>query len=252
MSPRSILPAVSSLLGLLAVPSMAAPVTVTDVKDRSIEIEVVSLSGSNVTFRRPGNPKEFTLPVAQFKEDSQELIRKEAAALPAPPPKLSVDVVIGKRRTDKADSYYMKTQEVTCSVKLTNLSNANEVPTLKGKIVFIGQNTRTPSIFTVLSSQSFEASLKTAESATRQMDNFRTSYDSDNKGTGNIGGYQYYGYILALSDEGGNVVFNQTTTGSFRKALEGKPDFLKKVVDYRKGIALTGDLEESPGGGFAP
>lgn len=252
MPVRSILLPAASALGLFSAVAHAAPLTVTDLKDRSIEIEVVSLSGSNVTFRRPGNPKEFTLPVAQFTESSQELIRKEAAALPAAPPKLSVDVVIGKRRTDKADSYYMKTQEVTCSVKLTNLSNTNEVPTLKGKIVFIGQNTRTPSIFSVLSNQTFEASLKTAETVTRQTENFRTSYDSDNKGVGNIGGYQYYGYVLALCDGAGNVVFNQTTTGSFRKALEGKPDFLKKVVDYSKGMVLTDGLEPSPGGRFAP
>lgn len=250
---RSILLPAASALGLLAAMARAAPLTVTDLKDRSIEIEVVSLSGSNVTFRRPGNPKEFTLPVAQFTESSQELIRKEAAALPAPPPRLSVDVVIGKRRTDKADSYYMKTQEVTCSVKLTNLSNTNEVPTLRGQIMFIGQNTRTPSIFTILSKQTFEASLKTAETVTRQTENFRTSYDSDNKGTGNVGGYQYYGYILALSDEAGTIIFSQTTTGSFRKALEGKPEFLKKVMEYPKNVGLTAELEQAPGASrFAP
>lgn len=227
-----------------------APLSVTDLKGRSIEIDIVSLAGDSITFRRPGSPKEFTLPVAQFDAASQELIRKQAAALPAPPPKLSVDVVIGKRRTDKSDSYYMKRQEVTCTVKLTNLSNTNEVPSLQGKIVFIGQNTRTPSNFSVLSSQSFEAEMKTGETVTRQTETFSTSYDSDNKGAGNIGGYQYFGYVLALTDAAGTIVFNQTTTGSFRKALENKPELLKKVIDYQKGVNLTDKLEPPPGSGL--
>ncbi|RYD35068.1 MAG: hypothetical protein EOP87_08005 [Verrucomicrobiaceae bacterium] len=247
MSFRSTFLPAASALWLLSAMAHGAPLSVTDLKGRSIEIDIVSLAGDNVTFRRPGSPKEFTLAVTQFDDASQDLIRKQAAALPAAPPKLSVDVVIGKRRTDKADSYYMKTQEVTCTVRLTNLSNTNEVPSLKGKIVFIGQNTRTPSNFTVLSTQSFEASMKTGESVTRSTENFRTSYDSDNKGAGNVGGYQYYGYILALSDEAGNIVFNQTTTGSFRKALESKADLLKRVIDYPKGAALTDKLEPPPG-----
>lgn len=246
MSFRSTLLPTASALWLLSAIARGAPLAVTDLKGRSIEIDIVSLAGENVTFRRPGSPKEFTLAVTQFDESSQEQIRKQAAALPAPPPKLSVDVVIGKRRTDKADSYYMKTQEVTCVVKLTNLSNTNVVPSLKGKIVFIGQNTRTPANFTVLSNQNFEASMETGETVTRSTENFRTSYDSDNKGVGNVGGYQYYGYILALTDEAGTIVFNQTTTGSFRKALESKESLLKQVIDYRKGMNLTDKLEPPP------
>lgn len=244
------LPITAAGIWLLSATAHGALLTVTDLKGRSIEIDLISIAGDSVTFRRPGNPKEFTLPVAQFTEGSQEQIRKQGAALPAPPPKLSVDVVIGKRRTDKADSYFMKRQEVTSTIKLTNLSNTDEVANLKGKIVFIGQETRTPSQFSVLSNQSFEASMKTAETVTRQTETFSTTYDSDNKGKGNVGGYQYYGYVLALTDEAGTIVFNQTATGSFRKALESKPELLKKVIGYAQGMALTEKLEPPPGSGL--
>lgn len=233
----------SFLVAFLAGSLCCEAITVTDLKGRSIEVDFVSLTGSSFTFRRQGNPKDFTISVDQFDVASQELIRKTAESAPAPAPKIQADVVIGKRRKDKADSYYMVKQEVTCTVKLTNLSKTAKVPAISGKIIFIGQNSKTPDLLTVLSSQSFESSLNTGETTAKEMDAFFTTYDSDNKGYGNLGGYQYYGYVLALLDPAGNIVLDQTTTGSFRLALTGKPALLKQVIDYAKGTALNTKLE---------
>lgn len=225
-------------LGLSPVPGM----TVTDQKGRSIEIELVSLSGDSVTFRRAGNPKEFTMPVHGFDTASQELIRNAVAALPPAKPRLQPDVVIGKRRKDKDGSYYMVRQEVTCTVKLTNLSKNDKVPPVTGKIVFMGQNSKTPDLLTVLSTQTFEMSMGTGETSSWQAEPFVTSYDSDNKGYGNLGGYQYFGYILAVLDKDGNLILDHTTTGSFRKALNENPKLLSGVLDYAKGAAINGKL----------
>ena len=82
----------------------AIPITVTDLKGRSIEIELVSLSGDSVTFTRTGNAKEYTLPISNFEENSRVLIRKQAELLPAPSPKIEAAVSIGKRRS-KGNSY---------------------------------------------------------------------------------------------------------------------------------------------------
>ena len=50
----------------------------------------------------------------------------------------------------------------------------------------------------VLSTQDVEASIKPGETFVKEMESFVTSYDSDNKGVGNVGGSQYVGYLLVL------------------------------------------------------
>jgi hypothetical protein len=224
----------------------ATSMTVTDLKGRSIAIELISLADNSVTFRRQGDPKEFTLPVSNFDQTSQDLIRKQAGSLPAVMPKILPDVIIGKRRQDKAGSYYMVKQEITCTVKLTNQSTSVPVPAITGKIVFIGQETSTPGLFSVLSNQNFEATIKPGETFTKELDAFFTSYDSDNKGSGNVGGYQYYGYVLALMDDTGKVILELTTTGSFRLALASKTGLIKQVVNLPKGTELSDKLESAP------
>jgi hypothetical protein len=226
-------------------PLHAAPITVTDQNGRAIEIELVSAAGESVTFRRTGDAKEFTLPVSSFARESQELIRKEASQIPVVLPKIRPDVVIGKRR-HRGDSYYMVTQEITATVKLTNPHHAIPIPTVKGKIIFIGQDRRTPELFSILSTQSVEAPIKAGETVTQEMEGFLTSYDSDNKGSGNIGGAQYFGFILVMADEAGNVVVDYTTTGSFRQAMTNKPAVLKELITYPKGKMLTQKLDPAP------
>ncbi len=244
------LPAVLFAWIALATAGFGSPsMTVTDQKGRSIEIELIALAEDSVTFRRQGNPKDFTLPISNFDQTSQDQIRKQAAQLPAVMPKIQPDVIIGKRRRDQAESYYMVKQEITCTVKLTNSSTTAKVPAINGKIVFIGQNTRTPSQLSVLSSQSFEATINPGETFTKEIDSFFTSYDSDNKGTGNVGGYQYFGYVLVMTDEAGKPVLDQTATGSFRLAISAKPALLSDIVKYTKGTLLTEKLEPAPEGG---
>jgi len=241
------LPAVIVVWVTLAAAAFGATsMTVTDLKGRSIAIELISMADNSVTFRRLGDPKEFTLPVGNFDQTSQDLIRKQAAALPAVMPKIQPDVVIGKRRQEANGSSYMVKQEITGTVKLTNLSTSASVPAITGKIVFIGQNTSTPGLFSVLSSQSFQASMKPGETFTKETDAFFTSYDGDNKGSGNVGGYQYFGYILALMDDTGNVILSLTTTGSFRLALASRTGLIKQVVNLPKGTELSDKLESAP------
>ena len=238
------LPAVLLIWSALAATVFCADsITVTDLKGRSIAIELTSVANNSVTFRRQGDPKEFTLPVANFDQASQELIRKQAAQLPAMMPKIQPEVIINKRRADVAGSRYMVKQEITGTIKLTNPSATASVPAATGKIIFLGQNTRTPGLFTILSSQSFEVTLKPGATFIKEVDPFSTSYDSDNKGSGNVGGYQYFGYFFALIDASDKVVLDLTTTGSFRVALANKPELVKKVVALPKGTTLNDKLE---------
>ncbi len=238
-----------SVVWLLGATFAGHGITVTDQIGRSIEIEVVSVAGDAVTFTRAGTPKKFTLPIGNFDEASQTLIRgqKPAVAAAADSPKIVADVVIGKRRKDQADSYYMEKQEITCTIKLTNGNKNEAAPPVTTKIVFIGQESRTPEIFSVLSSQSLEFTLPPGKTVAQDAKVFYTTYDSDNKGAGNIGGFQYYGYVLAIVDKGGKVISSQTTAGAFRTALEAKEGLIDRVIGYSQGTRVNSKLESAGG-----
>jgi hypothetical protein len=224
-------------------PLFAAPVSVTDLKGRTIEIEIVSLAEDAVTFSRAG--KEFTLPMGNFDEPSQGRIRENAAKLPVAMPRIQPEVIIGKRR-QKDDSFYMVRQEITCTIKLTNPSLKAAIPPLSGKILMIGQDRRTPDLFKILSSQAVEATIKPGETITLEMESFVTKYDSDNKGVGNVGGAQYVGYVLVLLNEAGDVALEHTVTGSFRKALADRTGLAKELVKQQAGVILTDNLLPAP------
>lgn len=231
--------------------------TVADQKGRSLIIQLVALSDETVTFTRQGDAKEYKLPISQFDQGSQERIRTQAGEMaasgvskaPAAPYKIQPGVVIGKRRRDKGDSYYMEVQDITCTVKLTNLNSTVRAEGLKGSIVFIGRNTRKPDVYNVLSTQNFEAAVDGSGTFSKDMEPFKTSYDSDNKGAGNLGGYQYYGYVLALHDSTGKLILTETTTGSFRMALAAKKELLDAVLKYSKEATVSDKLEPVSGSG---
>jgi hypothetical protein len=233
-------------LASISLPSLdAAPITVTDVKGRVIEVELVSVTDSSVTFRRADNPKEFTLPLNNFADDSQQLIRKSASLIPVVVPKIQPDVIIGKRRSSD-ESYYMKKQDIECTVKLTNPDLKVPIPTVSGKILFIGEDRRTPGLLKILSTQEIETAIEPNKTFVKEMDSFSTTYDSDNKGVGNVGGSQYVGYILVMKDAENNVVLSHTLTGSFRQAITARPAVLEELLTYSTGKMLTSKLSLAP------
>ncbi|MBC8128328.1 MAG: hypothetical protein H8M99_14400 [Gloeobacteraceae cyanobacterium ES-bin-144] len=222
----------------------AAPLTVTDKQGRSIDIELVAVSGESVTFRRQGDAKTFTLAISSFADDSQKLIRAKAADIPAALPKIEANVVIGKRRK-KEDSWYMETQEVTSTVKLTNADPTNASPALTGKIIFLGQEQRTPDLLCVLSTQSFDATVEATKTFSFETKPFFTTYDSDNKGQGNVGGYQYYAYVLIVKDAAGKIILDETSNGTARLAIKNKPKLLEELYKHPDGAQLTSKLEST-------
>ena len=161
--------------------------------------------------------------------------------LPAPFPKVEAEVVVGKRR-DKGDSYYMVSQTISCEVKIKNPSHDLKLPAVTAKVLFIGQNQKSPDSFTVLSVQTFPVELAPGATVDKELKAFTTNYDSDNKGTGNIGGYQYSGHLLMFIDANQEVVFSQTTDGSIRTALGADATLLKAISKYKEGDYLNGKM----------
>ncbi len=214
---------------------------VVDTQGRTIEIELISADEKTVTFRRKGNAREFTLTLDQLDAESRTRIAEEAKALPTVLPRIEPVVVIGKRR-DKGSSYYMVKQTVSCTVKLRNPDTILPLPKLNGRVIFYGQNQKMPDAFRVLSVQDFPVQLQPGESASTELKDFITIYDSDNKGEGNIGGYQYAGYLLVFLAEEGEVLFDQTTDAKTRQALAGRPDLLRAFSNYSVGSGFDAKL----------
>lgn len=228
-----------SSIVLLSLPARSQPaISVKDTKGRALEIELISANAKMVRFRRANNSQEFSLALDQFDAASQALIKKTAASLPPELPPIEADVVIGKRKK-KDGSSYMVEQVITATVKLRNPSHDTPLPKLTGRTIFIGQDRQKANDFTVLSAQDFPVEIKPGESTTSELESFVTRYDSDNKGQGNVGGYQYNCYLLVFLNAKKQVVFSQTTDGGLRKEIEENPKLLAAMATYTTGAYLN-------------
>ena len=227
----------AAMIGMSTLVQAGSTMSVRDINGRALEIELLSVNAKTVRFRRADTAKEFTVSLDQFDADSQAKISQQAATLPPSLPPLGVEVVIGKRRK-KENSSYMVTQEITCIVKLRNTSNDTPLPKFTSKIIFIGRNQRQPDEYIVLSTQEFPVELQPRTDSANTLEPFVTTYDSDNKGQGNIGGFQYTGYLLVFVNDKKEVVFNQTTDADIRKALTANPTLLSTMARYTKNTHI--------------
>ncbi len=216
----------------------AGPIlTVNDTKGRALEIELMSVTGQDVRFKRVDNAREFTMSLAQFDQVSQTKIIEESASLPIVLPPFDIEVVIGKRH-DEGSSYYMVDQRISTTVKLKNKSNDVALPPLKGRMVFIGRDQKTEDDFTVLSVQEFKVGIPPAGASETSLEPFVTRYDGDQKGLHNVGGYQYFGYLIVFLNDKDEIVFDYTTSGPIRKIVNGNKKMLTTISNYAKGTML--------------
>jgi len=236
----------SAMLYLAAALTLQAGpiITVSDTKGRALEIELMSVAGQDVRFKRVDNAKEFTLPLSQFDEASQTKIKDESATLPIVLPPFDIDVVIGKRH-DEGSSYYMVDQRISTTVKLKNKSNDAALPPLKGRMVFIGRDQKTEDDFTVLSIQEFKVGLPPAGSSESSLEPFVTRYDGDQKGLHNVGGYQYFGYLIVFLNDKNEIVFDYTTSGPIRKLVGANKKLLNAMANYSKDTMLDDKMAVS-------
>jgi hypothetical protein len=240
--PPMILPRLLALSLAASALAEAGPIlTVRDSQGRALEIELLSSDGENVSFRRTDNKLEFTLPLARFDEASQAAVREKAASLPPVVPKIEPEVVIGKRR--QKEGYYMERQTVTCTVKLRNTSKNLPVPELTAKMVFIGQDRRVTTKFSVLARREFKIRIEPGQTFSEELKPFTTRYDSDNKGYGNVGGYQYTGFLLVVTDAEDNLVLEHTTDPTIKKGFARDLNFSRMLVGQRAGTVLDERLQ---------
>lgn len=229
---------------LLAAPSAIAEsdvFTVKDQKGRSMIITLVSKKGDKFVIRRVKDNTEFTISASSLDEDSQKVLLEEAKNIPVSYPKLELDVVIGKRRKPDRGSYYLKVMEVSSKVTITNKELGTVCPSCDCALVLFGQDQRDDEVFQVLANQKFTL-IPTGEGAVFNIKPFETSYDSDNKGYGNFGGFKYVGYLLIVRDLDQNVIGTKTVYSKLKKASTD-PAFLKKIYSAAVGTRTDKDLK---------
>lgn len=219
-----------------------AKLTIVDLKDRSMIITVVGPVGDDkVTIQRIKDRKQFTIPLDSLNEDSQKEVKKELKTISESYPELTSEVSISKRRKAENGSSYMKNMVIsakaTVKIKKQNLT----CPPCTASLIFIGQDQRTPDRYQVLSSQRFKFT-PTAEGEILETKSFSTSYDSDNKGDGNIGGYKYKSYLLVVFDKDGKAILTKTLDSKIKKAIEGNMSFSKTMATYKKGTYLKDSM----------
>ena len=222
----------------------AGPVIeVRNAEGKALMIELLALEGDNVIFATTGGQaKEHTLGILKFDTDSQGKIREEAKALPPRVPKLDIEVVVPKRREKRG--YYMVDQEVSAKVKLRNLSARIPFPATKAAITYFGRDRRNPDKYKVMSKRPFDVEgLAPTTGAEKEVLGFKTSFDSDNKGYGNVGGYEYDSYLLTLTDEAGNILAHKTSDAGVRAVIEKDASKAKQLSELSAGALVDKNLE---------
>jgi hypothetical protein len=206
--------------------ALAGPtLTVSDKAGRSMEIELKSVAGDRVSFLRKNDGQAFEVPLATFDSTSVARIRAHQAELGPAHPNYGIDVVVDKRRQKRDDSWYLVEQTVAAKVSLKNPDMNLQAPPVTVKVLYLAVNRRTGKRYTVLSSQSYPLTLGPGQTDTRDLQPSTTVYDSDNKGTGNIGGNQYEGYILFILDEKGAILQHKTTCAKLDDLFRDEPKF---------------------------
>ena len=132
-------------------------------------------------------------------------------------PKLDIEVVVSKKK-DK-EGWYMVNQTVSARVKMKNLSTRIAFPKSTIHLTYFGRDRRNAENYKIMERKSFECELAIGAQTEEAVDGFKTRYDSDNKGYGNVGGYEYDSYLLVITDADGKVIDARTSDAGVRALI---------------------------------
>jgi len=232
------------ILAATSLPVLAGPVfDVRSSDGKALKIELLEVSGENVTFNTVGEKggKEHSLTLARFDADSQKKILDEGKDLAPRLPKLDVEVVVSKKK-DK-DGYYMVNQTVSARVKLKNTSTRIAFPKSTVHLTYFGRSRENAANYKIMGRKTFECELAAGKQTEEAVDGFKTRYDSDNAGDYNLGGYQYDSYLLVITDAEGNVIEAKTSDAGVRALIAKDLSKAGTVNKTGVGTILNKDLE---------
>lgn len=231
-------------LPLLPAPLPADPIEVSNTAGQKMTIEVLSYTASsgNVRIRR-ADGQIFNAKIDVFDPASRELIIANA---PKETAKFSMDVSIGKKRKDKANSTYMENMTVTTSVKVANPSRDIDLGETRFTILLVGRNSkryadRAQDWYKILSVQQFSTQLPSGKSSQHELKPIETSYDSD-KDHSNVGGWEFEGYLLVAQDADGAILATKTSLGPVSTTALKEEKLIRDALLLREGTETNHDL----------
>ncbi|MBL9154365.1 MAG: hypothetical protein JNK37_17880 [Verrucomicrobiales bacterium] len=238
------LPLLMSLFGWIALDAWAIEVRSTGGQAMEVEVLGYTQSSGNVRIKRTSDGQIFNTKINVFDDASQKAI---IAAAPAMMPELRVDVSVGKRRAREGDSTYMKSQDITVSLKITNGSRDIDLAKSKFTVILLGRSTlrfrdREQDFDNVLAKESFDQAVPAGKFIEYECKPVTTSFDSDFDSS-NIGGWEYDGYVLIIQDAAGKIIDAKSNIGPVETETLKKPAALEEALKLVPGMVVERNLK---------
>ncbi len=202
----------------------------------SVEVLSYTASSGNARIQRTSDKAIFNVKISMFDSASQEKITKAAPKATA---KLLAKLSAGRRRENLGSSSYMEKQTITAKATVENQSRDIDFVKGKGTILLVARQTKRFSdsdadYGKVLLKESFDISLNPGKVVNFECKPVETTYDSDKDST-NIGGWEYYGWLMVIQEENGDIHSIETSIGNLKKETDQNPqigkEFLKLNVE---------------------
>ena len=206
-------------------------------KGRSELVDVLELNGDKIKVKWLKDGRVLSFPLSRLSDDSQKEVLKKIKKSTSSYPPVEAEVSVGKRRKSGSSSY-MTSMTITSKVTVTNEDRNVTCPPCKCNIIFVGQSQRNTSKYVVLSNQAFTIE-PTNRGALFESEPFVTTYDSDNRGVGNSGGYKYVGYLVVVADKKKHVLFSKTIYPALKKAIAKDSQLVAGMTKYETGTYMN-------------
>ena len=218
---------------------------VKDTQGRSMEVEVLGYTASsgNTRIKRTSDGAIFNVKIDMFDSASQEKIKEVAPKARA---KLVSKLSVGRRRERLGDSSYMKKQTITAKAAIEN--DSRDIDFLNGKatVLLVARQTaryanREEDYGKILHKENFNVSIRAGEDFSYECKPVVTEYDSD-RDASNIGGWEYYGWMMIIQDEDNEIHSVETSIGTLKKEVDETPAIGEIYLSLTVGKHVEKDL----------
>lgn len=235
------------LLGFFTIPLAFASIEVQDTQGRKMTVDVLAYteSSGNVRIKRVEDGAIFNVKLNIFDSDSQERIREAA---PKQRAKLDVSVSVARRRQDVPGSSYMERQTIKAKAKVENASRDIDFIEGKATLLLVGREmkrfaNRDADYGEIMHKESFNATLNPGREMEYEFKPIVTEYDSDKDST-NIGGIEYYGWLLVIQEKDGSIHSVETSIGNLKKETDEDPEIGNIFLGLNVGQSVEKDLSK--------
>ncbi len=210
-----------------------------------VKVLAYTKSSGNVRIERISDGQIFNVKIDLFDPESQ---KKIVEAAPVAKAELEIKVSAGRRRERLGESSFMKKQTVSASLKVLNDSRDIDFADGKATVFLVGRQTkrfaeRDQDYGKVLGKNEFKLSVNAGRETEFECKPVVTEYDSDKDDT-NVGGWEYYGYLVVIQNADGSVHSVDTSIGNLKKEVEEAPAIGKSFLSLNEGSLVEKDLAQ--------